>query len=292
MIKKKIVFVGPPDVGKTTIQQVYFEHMSPTYLLENPLNPSRGVNSCVYSIFNTNLGVFDLAGQENKIWFSNKGKDIFNQSNVIICVFDIKNSLESIINFLLSIYKLKKELNLFSCRIIAFLHKIDLRSNSYVRHKLKDIQKFITLQHPQGKDFEIFETSIKKENFYNTFCIISKILNSIYDKNGIPIKKQDIQELKKELSIILESDNSVKNSISDLTYKLNLSSEESKNLLENLEKLRFVKNFDEYQLFELTERAYYFKIGLKKEINNVQNSYIKKTIEQFHIIFCLKESIG
>ena len=76
MTKQKIVFVGPPKVGKTTIKQVFFEHISPLSLLDNPLEPSRGINSSVYSTFNIDLGIFDLAGQENNIWFSSSSGDI------------------------------------------------------------------------------------------------------------------------------------------------------------------------------------------------------------------------
>ena len=287
--KNKIVLVGPPGVGKTSIQKVFFERKSPISLLKYPLEPSRGVNSNVYSAFDTDIGVFDLAGQENNIWFSNKGKDIFNESNIIICVFDIRNSLESIIKFLIKIYKLKKELNLRSCKIIAFLHKIDLRSNPYIYHKLKNIQDFITIQHPHGKDFEIYETSITKDYFYKTYCIISSILNLIYQKNLIPIKQQEFQELKRELSIILTSDPLIKYKASDLINNSKVNSEEIKHHLERLEKLGFIKSFDEFESFKLTDTAYYFKFGLEKENTSKQESYFNKKIELFHIFLHLKE---
>ena len=291
MIKKKIVLVGPPDVGKTTIQKAFFEHASPISLLENPLQPSRGVNSNVYSTFNTDLGVFDLAGQENNTWFSNKGKKVFNESNIIICVFEIRNSLESIIQFLISIYKLKKELNLHSCKIIAFLHKIDFRSNSYVNQKLKIIQDFITIQHPQGKDFEIFKTSITKDYFYNTYYIISEILNVIYERNLISVNHKEFQKFKKELSIILNSDVNLKYNITDLAHKFKFNSEDLKHHMERLEKLGFIKIFDEYQ-FKLTDSAYYFKVGLEKEFATTDQSHFNKKIESFHIFLFFKEKNG
>ena len=287
--KKKIVLVGPPGVGKTSIQKAFFEQINPISLLEYPLQPSRGVNSNIYSAFDTDLGVFDLAGQENKIWFSNKGKGVFKESNIIICVFDIQNSLESIIKFLINTYKLKKELNLHSCKIIAFLHKIDLRSNPYVYQKLKTIQEFITIQHPRGKDFEIYETSITKDYFYKTYCIISNILNLIYRRNLIPIRRQEFQELKRELSIILTSDPSVEYSTSDLVKNFEFSSEDAKYYLERLKKLSFIKSFDEYKSFKLTDRAYYFKFGLEREIKTKEESHFNKNIELFHIFLCLRE---
>ena len=63
--KAKIVLIGPPGTGKTTIKKVYFEMANPLMLLEHTLEPTKGINSCVYSIFDVSLGVFDLAGQEN-----------------------------------------------------------------------------------------------------------------------------------------------------------------------------------------------------------------------------------
>ena len=286
---KKIVLVGPSGVGKTTLQKVYFEQVSPILLLEEPLQPSRGINSRIYTISNTDLGVFDLAGQENETWFSDKGKDVFIESNIIICVFEISNSLESIIKFLINIYKLKKELQLHSCSIFAFLHKIDLRSNSYVYKKLKIIREFITLQHPQGKDFEIYQTSITKDNFYDTFCIISEILNLIIKRNKIPIKPEEFQKLKNQLSIILKSDINVKVSIEDLSQKFKINSKEAKIYIGELEKLGVVESFDEYDFFKLTNRAYYFKIGLERNNINMENSLFNKKIEFFNIFLCLKE---
>ena len=259
--------------------------MSPILLLEEPLQPSRGINSRIYTISNTDLGVFDLAGQENETWFSDKGKDVFIESNIIICVFEISNSLESIIKFLINIYKLKKELQLHSCSIFAFLHKIDLRSNSYVYKKLKIIREFITLQHPQGKDFEIYQTSITKDNFY----IISEILNLIIKRNKIPIKPEEFQKLKNQLSIILKSDINVKVSIEDLSQKFKINSKEAKIYIGELEKLGVVESFDEYNFFKLTNRAYYFKIGLERNNINMENSLFNKKIEFFNIFLCLKE---
>jgi len=288
LIKKKIVFAGPPDVGKTTIKEAFFEHASPISLLENPLEPSRGINSSIYSAFNSDLGLFDLAGQENNIWFSNKGKKVFNESNIIICVFDIRNSLESIIQFLLSIYKLKKELHLHSCKIIAFLHKIDLRSNSYVNQKLKIIQDFITIQHPQGKDFKIFKTSITIDYFYKTYYIISEILNVIYERNLISVNHKEFQKLKKELSILLNSDVNLKYNITDLVHKFKFNSEDLKKHMERLENLGFIEIFDEYQ-FKLTDSAYYFKVGLEKEFATTDESHFNKNIEVFHIFLFFKE---
>ena len=290
-MSKKIIFIGPAGAGKTTLKKVFFEGESSSILLEQELEPTHGKESTLLN-FKEEIGIFDLAGQENQIWFSDRGRDVFSESNTIICVLDIRNSLESIIRFLIKIYKLKKELQLHSCKIIAFLHKIDLRSSSYVYNKLKTIQEFITLQHPRGKNFEIYKTSITKDNFYDTFYIISKILNLMFNRKLIPVQHQEFQKLKRELSIILNTENNVRYSISDLVHKLKFNSEEIRLYLEKLEYLGFVEIFNEFQFFKLTDRAYYFKVGLEKDIAIINESQFNKKIELFHIFLCLREKRG
>jgi len=283
------VFVGPPGIGKTTIKEIYFDKGDPLTLLENPLPPSRGVNSSIYSLFNSNLGIFDLAGQENNIWFSKSGKEVFNESSVIVCIFDIMNSTESIIRFLVNIYQIIKELNLHSCKIIAFLHKIDLVSSSYVYQKIKAIKKFITIQHPRGGDFEIFKTSIGKEFFYETYYIILDILNSVFQRDLIPISKQEFQDLKKELSIILTSDHISKNNSDHLIDKFDLDLDKVNLHLQRLEHLGFVDNFDNFKFFKLTNKAYCFKVGWEKEQSNTEENKENKNIELFYIFLCLNK---
>ena len=55
MIKdKKIVIVGPPGTGKTTIKKVFFEMGNPFKFLNVSLEPTRGIDSSVFSLFDVN----------------------------------------------------------------------------------------------------------------------------------------------------------------------------------------------------------------------------------------------
>lgn len=286
---KKIVFVGYPNAGKTTINRVYFEKINPFYLLENPLLPSRGIDSTIYSISSSKLGIFDLAGQENELWFSDKGKDIFNESSVIICVFDVMSSSESIIKFLVNIYEIKNELHLYNCKIIAFLHKIDLISSNYLNYKLKTIKDFIINQHPSGKNFGIYKTSIAKSFFYDTFKVMSNVLNIIYKEELIPINQEEFMNLKRELLILLKFNPFIKYDLTSLSNKFKFNLKESKHHLQRLERFRFIKTYDDYQIFELTERAYYFKIGLENEIHYIEEQSLNRKVDFFNTFFCISE---
>ncbi len=279
---KKIVLIGPPNAGKSTIKKVFFEKENPISLLNKPLLPSRGIGSNIYSIFKSKLGVFDLAGQENHFWFSNKANEIFRESNIIICIFDITNHLESIISFLVNIYKIKKELNLYNCQISAFLHKIDLVNTSYVNQKFKIVKDFITYQHPKGRDFKIYTTSITKDFFFDTYYIFTKILNSLCQKNLIQISINELEKLKTEILILLKNEVFVKYHKNKLIHQFDLSSNEAENHLKRLQKLGFIKTYENFNYFLLNERAKILKSSINKELNKINYVGIKEGVELFH----------
>jgi len=276
---KKIVITGPPGTGKTTIKRVYFDLANPIKLIETSLEPTRGINSSVYSIFNSNLGIFDLAGQENDNWYG-KDKNIFSQSSVIFCVFDIRSSLESIIKFILKVLKLKKESKMYNCRIITFLHKIDLVKPSYISIKVKAIKDFFRVKYPEGLNVKIYKTSIAKEFFIQTYYSLLEILTLLLKEDLIPISKSEFENLKKELSIIMKCGISIKYSKHDLAYKFKFNSQEVNFHLRRLEYLGFIKFSTRFPIFfRLTQRANYFKIILEREQNKVGESEISKEIE-------------
>lgn len=286
---RKILLVGPPGAGKTTIKKVYFDKVDPWELLQNPLGPSRGFSSNIYSYSNSNLGIFDLAGQENDRWLSDKGKEVFSKTSAIFCIFDINNSIESIIEFLIKIYKVKKELKLESCHINAFLHKIDMANPTYVFHKIKKLKQFIENQHRFRDDIQIFLTSIKKDYFYSTFSIISDILNDLYKKGNIPMKNDDFKSLKEDFSRIIGDD-----TLSDYVVEKNGQNSKYDNSmvgldLKILETTGLIKRCSKTQYFQLTERAHYLKLGWEEEKIKNSDLNLKEKTNNFHILLFLNE---
>ena len=284
---KKIVFVGPPSSGKTTIKNVYFEMANPIKLLEKSLPPTKGCNSSIYSFFDSNFGLFDLAGQENKQWFS-KEKKIFNKSSVIVCIFEITNFLESIIPFLIDLIKIKKEMNLSECDIIVFLHKIDLVSPEYVNLKTNSIKNFFKTQYSQGRNIKIYETSISKKYFFQTYTKVLDVLKLIYEKKLIPLDKTEFENLRTELAIILKSNMSTKYNIQDLQFYFSMTPHIMKFHLERLERLGFVRiSVNETNYYTLTDRGYYFKLGLDKESEKIDENFIERGIDYCYLLFNL-----
>jgi GTPase SAR1 family protein len=261
MSSKKIILIGPSGTGKTSIKKTFFEKYSPISLLKNPLNPSRGINTSNYCILDSQLGVFDLAGQENDFWLSNANRSIFDDSNLIICIFDIHNSVESIIQFLLKIYQIQSELSLKSCQIIAFMHKIDLVSHSYAKNKMKTIHEFVTKQHPRGANFEIFRTSITKDHYYYTFRVLYILLRSIIQYERISIESNNIVEL---FSVLDEIENKNK-TLEEIACKVDIKEDKISSYIIDMKKKGIIESIEGLNAFVLSDSFYYFKFGLENK---------------------------
>nr|QEE15907.1 hypothetical protein DSAG12_01734 [Candidatus Prometheoarchaeum syntrophicum] len=168
-LSKKVVLVGPQEVGKSTLRKWIFEGESVIKLLENPLEATFGVENYSYNLLLNNIGVFDLAGQENDRWFE-ENVDIFNESDLILNVLDARFApkiLSDKIDLALKVEKQQAPKSL----LFFLIHKIDLIDSKQIE-KIKKALK--------DKNVEIFYTSIKLEYLHSTIeCFIE-----IFKKSG------------------------------------------------------------------------------------------------------------
>ena len=289
---KKMVLVGPPGVGKTSIYNSFFEMGNPKTLLDDSLEPTRGINSSLYSLFDSHFGVFDLAGQENDLWLSTN-RDIFNNSNLIICIFEVMTSLESIISFLVKILQIKKRLHLSECKIITFIHKIDLVEPSYVFHKIKAIDNFFKTQYRRGQEIEIYKTSITEEFFFSTYSILGEILRLLFNhEERTQIGEKELADIKNEIELLLKMEKEVYYNKEILSRELNFKIDDINSHIDRLLQINFVQSNDALNSFKLTERSYFFKIGLEKEFSNAIIDNFERYIESFHIFLSLNKIIA
>ncbi len=278
-MSKKIVFTGPPKVGKTTLRKIFFEGENPSKLLEYSLTPTHGKESILLKL-KENVGIFDLAGQENQRWYETEAKSVFFDTQIIIIVLDTSSSKEEMVNFTKKVLTLKKEITPSSF-VYLLIHKIDLISKdqlSYIKDKLKD-------EFQDEKLLKIAYTSIMKDSFLPTFTLFTEILKQSI---GFEKDEDEIYSLKFLEYIVSILDIIEKNVVitkEEIQRKLRLPEYIFNNFIEYLEKMEFldVSTLNNKSVISLTKsgKNYFDEIVGKFSIDSIKD--FKNNIESTKI---------
>ena len=181
---KKLLFIGFPSAGKTSIKQSIFDKDDPQSLLgDSSPEPTRGLVHFIYSWFNASIGIVDSSGQEFESYVSDGSEEqikAFEGSDIIIYVFDVvnwKEESEKVIDNLKKIISTKNAISPPNSKIYAFCHKIDLLNDPDKKSilKVKDILE---------KDLNIKATfsSIQPELIHTLFRSMELILKDTRKK--------------------------------------------------------------------------------------------------------------
>ena len=145
---RKLIFIGPPAAGKTTLRKVFLQNESAEQLIRYEEDPTYGIESIILN-FGQKIGIFDLAGQENQKWIFSEDKEIFEDASVILIVFDVSKDLNIIKQFIENVLSVREDL-CPNALAYVFLHKIDLLRQdeiepivSKVRKELINFQKLL-----------------------------------------------------------------------------------------------------------------------------------------------------
>jgi len=174
-LSKKIIFVGPSGAGKTTLKKLFFEGENSTKLLEYALEPTYGEESLIIKLpgLEEDIGIFDLAGQENERWLSSEANSIFYETRIIIVVIDVSANLESTIDFISRIIEIRNQLTP-ETKIYVLLHKIDLIGEKRIR----DISEGIKHKFSSEKLLKFLFTSLKKKYLTQTLSYFIEIMKA------------------------------------------------------------------------------------------------------------------
>ncbi len=268
-MNKKIIFIGPSGAGKTTIRKMFFEGENSKKLLEYALEPTYGEESLILRLpgINENIGIFDLAGQENHRWLETDENSIFVDSKLILVVIDISSDFGLISEFIRKIVDIRDQLSPNSM-IYVLLHKIDLIDDK----KFKEVKTNTILTFSDTKLFKIKFTSLKKKYLVHTFSDFLEIMKSclIEEDSEDALEFNVIDE---SIKIISEIKNQISISKKVLIEKLNRPEKLVNYLIESLEK----KNHISIQDLENDEVISLTDFG-KDYFSNILKSFSSKLI--------------
>ena len=256
---KKIIFVGPPEAGKTTLRKIFFEGENRKELLEFGLEPTHGNENILLNLSET-VGVFDLAGQENQRWLETDERSIFFDSEIIIIVLDISSSEEEIIEFIQKVVKIRKEITPSSF-IYILLHKKDL----ITKEKLAELKLEIITELRGVSQMKLAFTSIVKENFLDTLSLFMDILKTCTSKQ-LYTEKINLDLLKNAIDLIYYIQQEIVISKTNLIEKLKISDQKISYILETLKSEQYIKSTETHNisLYSLTDKGKnYFEKVLK-----------------------------
>jgi len=274
----KLIFVGPSGSGKTTLRKVFFEGENSSNLLEYALEPTYGEESLIVKLprLNKNIGIFDLAGQENQRWLDTEERSIFNNATLILVVIDITLGLDYIEEFVKKIIKIRNLLT-ESTMIYVLIHKIDLVSQI----DLKRINSGVTNKFSNEKSIGFMFTSLKQPYYTQTLSYFIEIIKNCF-KDETTDEGLMFNVIDESLKVINQIDEDLTISKEILKDKLNMPEKLLDYLIEHLIlkdhiQISTIKNKD---LLSLTDKGkFHFKNVIKQFSSEGNISSTKEPIQ-------------
>lgn len=212
---RKILVIGPPEVGKTSIALTTFGYVEPKIVLtaEN-MEPTMGLDIQNYHWKDYFVSVWDLAGQELDTWIVREEGVVFPETDLLMIVFQIDMPLEDIL-YLVELIEMLREYYKISHSVIL-LHKIDMIAD--VKHrqdKIDEVKFEITNKFGEEK-YAVFGTSILPQ-FFRAFMVTFSWIIDRVSKNAPLVRKK---EKPKPLSNQKSEDDFIETPFVDLPEKV------------------------------------------------------------------------
>ena len=276
-MNSKVIFVGPSGSGKTTLRKVFFEGENSSNLLEYALEPTYGEESLIVKLprLNKNIGIFDLAGQENKRWLDSEERSIFKNATLILVVIDITLGLDYIEEFVKKITKIRNLLT-ESTMIYVLIHKIDLVS----QNDLKKINSGVTNTFSNEKSIGFMFTSLKQPYYTQTLSYFIEIIKNCF-KDETADEGLMFNVIDESLKVINQIDEDLTISKKTLKDKLNMPEKLLDYLIEHLIlkdhiQISKIKN---KEVLSLTDKGrFHFKSVIKQFSSDGNTSSTKEPI--------------
>ncbi len=237
---KKIILCGPPEAGKTTLKQVFFENANPLQFLSIPLEPTKGFETTVYSMLSEELAVFDLGGQEIERWLI-LDQSVFQAADFIILVIPVTTILKDIEIFIGRIsYVVKNQCP--DVKMFLLYHKRDLLPAVKVTQRWKQLQQFLDTKFPDlSHSLTIYVTSITEEFFFQSLSVFTQILTKILPTISLTVTPESFEIAETSLRILLNLDVNTKCHVEYLKSQFSLKQEQADQIFQHLVSLKFLQ---------------------------------------------------
>jgi len=211
---KKILFLGRAGVGKTSLKEIIFEGNDPESLLLHSIEPTRGIETSIYSWLDLELSIFDTSGQELREILNDESEQTFafENADLVIYIFDYEiwhSESQEITDEIKEIHNIIRRINK-QAKLMLILHKIDLIPKfitNNIRILTLQIQNIINIpiQH------SLYFTSIEQNYIYSIHNAFSEILSRFSEKNFSLKKTLDntISNFSESICYITDYNNSI-----------------------------------------------------------------------------------
>jgi GTPase SAR1 family protein len=282
---QKIVFIGFPESGKTSIAQVIFQGANPLELLENPLKPTKGTDISSYNWLDLNFVIFDTAGQKYQELFTNTKKQtkVFGKSTYIIYLIDYlswnkKDTKEKILKDIKSLKTLLEE-GSYSAELLLFFHKIDLIDDNKRESLIEKVKSLM-----EKKGYQIYFTSIHPDHIFSLYSSFYKILSCFSEKRTIikGILDDYIEDAPKSMFYVTNSN--------DCIVALAMSPNFDTTNLEGTYKLAAQLNLT-LERMKSNDRINHLILQTVNELNIIMN-YLDLLEEDMKNLICISETLN
>jgi GTPase SAR1 family protein len=209
MTTSKILFMGPPEAGKTTLRRFLFEGVPAADLLEKPETPTIGLKYNAYAYVSSkradkkektkkgevipiSLSVVDSAGQNLDEWLNERKDRVFPGADIIFFIFDVSEWLDDskkqhLCDLIMRIYNGRVELAPESSLFIVG-HKFDkipegkTYRESMAKRIKHELNEYIFDKMLRYLDFNIYLTSIQEEFADETFLTLINLTTDLLSR--------------------------------------------------------------------------------------------------------------
>ncbi|TFF97585.1 MAG: hypothetical protein EU547_03940 [Promethearchaeota archaeon] len=212
MEEKKLVLIGLPESGKTTISEVISKGKDPIELLKQPLKPTKSLSVSDHCWLDINCIIFDTAGQNYQNIFKdeNKQSKIFGEAVYIIYLIDYRlwskeKTQERMIKDIETLKNILEERQ-YSSELLIFFHKIDLIEDSNRETYIKSVRESF-----EARELKIFFTSIHPDFIFSLYSSFYKILSLFSDKRKIikDVLDEYLEDQSKTIFYVTNNNNTI-----------------------------------------------------------------------------------